>query len=112
MDYQSISIILNTENCNVGMICEGISRFFISSENNFPFHIISFDDEATYTDIYQKSNRSLQDYHKTSVILDNLFETYKMKVVVELVDKSFIEKRYLAFLDRKQRMLVWLSNIY
>ena len=73
MYYQSISIILNTENCNVGMICEDIIRFFISSENNFPFHIISFDDEATFTDINQKSNRSLQDYHKTLVILDDLF---------------------------------------
>ena len=97
MDYQSISIILNTENCNVGMICEDNIRFLISSENNFPFLIISFDDEVTYTDIYQKLNRSLQDYHKTLVILDHLFETYKMKVVFELVDKSFIEKRYLAF---------------
>ena len=100
MDYQSISIILNTENCNIGMLCEDIIRFLISSENNFPFHIVYIDDEATDTDIYQKLNRSFQGYHKTLLILDNLFETYKMPVIFELVDKSFLENRIWLFLDR------------
>ena len=61
---------------------------------------MSIDDEATYTDTYQKSNRSLLGYNKTLVILDSLFETYKMQFVFELDDKSFFENYFWLLFDR------------
>ena len=80
---------MNTENCNIGMICKDIIQF-----------LISIDDEANYADIYQNVNRSLQGYYKTLITLDNLFETNKMQFVFESIDTSFFEIQFWLFLDR------------
>ena len=100
MDYHSVSIIFNTENCNTRLICEGLIYFLTSSDIDVPFHIILVNKELTYLDIYEKLNRLIKGNRKTLIIVDNFIQTKVMEYLFSAVDKSILDAHFWLFLQR------------
>ena len=105
MDYRSISIILNTENCNIGIICEDILQFLTSSDNDFPFHIITVYKDLTYLNIYEKLKKFLQGNHKVLILIDDQFDPDMIENLFALVEKSTFNKHIWMFVERMKGTL-------
>ena len=98
LEFSSMSIVLDEQNCKAGMFCEGIMRGLFSKENYIPFNIIPTYYGTKHLNITNSLKTSVRGTQPSLIIFDNIFETKVLRDMFSLIGEALIKNNYWLFL--------------